>query len=285
MLMKNDNLMQTLLERRSIRRYQPRPLNNNDRQTVDKIIKNSKALQPSIITSINIHEINPQINLVSLLGAYGRLVSPPYILLPTTPDDPSALINQGYQMQQIVIHLYQQGIGSCYLGALGSFDRLREQFSLPENVSVGALLAFGYPADSLPGRTFNTLFRSAIGSSRRLPVEKVFFETSFDNPSLPPTNLRSIIDAGRMSPSAVNAQPWRFFHDRDALVLYRKRNNPKYGLSGQDYALFDCGICMANIQLALQAADMPGKWHLLDDDSRVKYDTNPDLIPLAKLVL
>jgi len=283
--MTDNTLYQTLLQRRSIRRYDPRPINAAD---LHKVSHSNAAIQP-FISNINVdmqlHDINHELDLVKLVGAYGHLVSPPHAVLPTSPDEPFALVEQGYRMQQMVIHLYNQGIGSCYLGSIGRQTQIQSRFALPRSNLTGALLAIGYPAEGLPGRTFNTLFRNAIGSNKRLPLEDIFFSGSFDNPTTPPEHLNPLLEAARFAPSAVNAQPWRFLLLDKVLYLFVTRKNKKYGISGQNYALFDGGICMANITLAMQALDINASWLPITEKTNSDMPPCPEQFkPLSRLL-
>ena len=278
-------LYQTLINRRSIRRFAPQRLSAQDRESAACIIREIVPLIPQYDLDIHLRDIGDQIDLVSLLGAYGRLVTPPHVLLPVSPNTSLALIDQGYRMQQVVIRLYQRGIGSCYLGTLKNQETIRSHFNLPENTITGALLVYGYPSQSLPGKTFNRVFRSAMGSNRRLPMQDLFFTDTFDNPSRPPEQLRQILEAGRFAPSAVNAQPWRFLLSDRTLFLFATRENKKYSVSGKNYAFFDSGLCMANISLAMQALNIQGRWHLIDGSKNDCPDHPQDLIPLAGLII
>ncbi len=278
-------LYQTLINRRSIRRFAPQRLSAADHESVASIIREIVPLMPQYDLDIHLRDIGDQFDLVSLLGAYGRLVSPPHVLLPVSPNMPLALVDQGYRMQQVVIRLYQREVGSCYLGTLRHLNTVHSYFNLPENTITGALLVFGYPAQSLTGKTFNKVFRTAMGSNRRLPLEVLFFTDTFDNPSQPPEQIKQIVEAGRFAPSAVNAQPWRFLLSDQTLFLYMTRENKKYSVSGKNYAFFDSGICMANISLAMQALNVQGHWQLIDDTEK-DYPHHPqDLIPLARLII
>ena len=88
-------LYQTLLQRRSIRRYKPQPLNPADLNRVTSAMETCQPFLPDIKVHIQNHKIAAGLDLVKLLGAYGRLVSPPHALLPTSPDEPFSLVEQG----------------------------------------------------------------------------------------------------------------------------------------------------------------------------------------------
>ncbi len=92
-----------------------------------------------------------------------------------------------------------------------------------------------------------------------MSVERIFFRDTFDTPAAPHPELEPFIEAARNAPSAVNAQPWRFLWHGEQLHLFVKRNNPKYGNGAStQYKLFDGGICMGNVTLALEALSTGG---------------------------
>ena len=53
--------------------------------------------------------------------------------------------------------------------------------------------------------------RKAIKADERLPFEELFFDGTFDNPLSKERagNLAQPLEMVRLSPSAVNKQPWR----------------------------------------------------------------------------
>ena len=52
-----------------------------------------------------------------------------------------------------------------------------------------------------------------------------------------------------------------------------------------DYRLYDGGICMSNVALALEALGWEGQWQMLDGDEDDLPEHPPDLQPLAVLDL
>jgi hypothetical protein len=112
----------------------------------------------------------------------------------------------------------------------------------------------------------------------------LFHHGSFDHPTYPPEDLLPILSAAQSSPSAVNAQPWRFLWHEGELHIFVKRYNQKYGIGpGQAYRYYDGGICLANIKLALNTQELEGEWILPDQG----YDipSHPSTLePLAKWV-
>ena len=226
-------------------------------------------------------------DLVSILGAYGHLVTPPHAIVPYAVGQVYVLEDLGYRTQQIVVHLTRLGIASCYIGTLTHENEARTRFSLPEGARIGALLVFGYAATGVGGRALNALVRTVAGATHRLPLESIFFEDDFQQPTSPPQWLQPVIEAARFAPSACNAQPWRFLWQAGQLHLFVTRHNRRYGKgASQAYCLYDAGICMANVVLALQAFGLSVRWSMYQPGEIGDVPTHPaDLRPIARLKL
>ncbi len=259
--MQQGDLYQAILARRSVRRYEKRPLDEATLAQVREIISSVKPLIPENQFEVLMRDEVVGEDLVTVLGGYGRFYTPPHSLAPYMLGEEHVLEDLGYRTEQIVVRLAALGIGSCYIGVLKREDQVRVHFGLPKGGRIAAFLVFGRPAAAVGGRTFNTLMRRGLGGHKRLPVERLFFQGAFDNPAVPPSKISPLIEAARSAPSGVNAQPWRFLWRDGRLHLFVTRNNPKYTMAGsQEYRLHDGGICMTNITLALEALRMAGRW-------------------------
>jgi len=280
------HLYESILARRSVRRYDKRPLDETVLAQVQEIVSSVKPLIPGNHFEVLMQDVSPGQDLVTALGGYGRLVSPPHYLVPYATGKKHLLEDLGYRVQQIAVRLTALGIGSCYIGSLGREAAVQALFGLPKEARIGAFLAFGWPSEALGGRLFNTLVRAAAGATNKMPVERIFFQDTFETPAQPPAAFAPLIEAARNAPSAVNAQPWRFLWHGERLYLFVKRNNPKYGGGDRaEYRLYDGGICMANVALALEALEMEGEWRMLSRDSANLPDHPANLQPLATLVM
>jgi hypothetical protein len=193
------------------------------------------------------------------------------------------LIDQAYRVQQIAVHLTALGIGTCYVGSVGREDQVRARFGLPDEARSGAFLCFGYAASGRRGRAFNALMRRAAGATNKLPLERIFFHETFDDPCAPPAELEALLQAARHAPSAGNAQPWRLLWRAGALYLFVQWENRKYG--SQEYSLYDGGLCMSNVALALEALGMAGGWELLPEGEKDLPEQPAELKALARLTL
>jgi hypothetical protein len=143
---------------------------------------------------------------------------------------------------------------------------------------------YGYASVRTGDRLVNETMRRAIGAARKLPPERLFYDRSFERPSVPPKEAAALIEAARAAPSADNAQPWRFLWHEGRLYLYLKRKSLRYRLGGtQDYRWYDGGLCMANVSLAMEALALDGHWSLVDVGGEIVPPCPDALEPLAVL--
>jgi nitroreductase len=287
-MLRQNSVYQAIVARRSVRRYEGTPLDPATLTLVREIIAGVKPLVPENHFDVLMKDVAPGEDLVSRLGGYGRLVTPPHYLVPYIVGERHPLTDLGHRVEQIAVRLAMLGIGTCYIGSLGREAAVRERFALPEGARIGAFLLFGRPSTALGGRTFNAAMRRMIGATNKLPAERIFFRETFDAPTTPPPDLAPLIEAARNAPSAVNAQPWRLLWRDGQLYLFVTRRNRRYGeAGGQLYRLYDGGICMGNVTLALEALGIAGHWVLPEGDG-AEPDIPPhpvDLEPLARLIL
>ena len=258
----NTKLYETILNRRSIRRYEPRPLSSGDIVQIEKEITRIKPLHPENHFTALIKNTTNGEDLATLVGGYGKLLSPPHYLVPSMTGNSFALADLGFCTERLVLHLTSLDAGTCYVGTIGQEEKVRNHFQLDAAARVGALVAFGRPAKGV-GRAINSLIRKGVGATNKLPAEKIFFMDTFNNPGTPSTDLAPIIEAARLAPSAVNAQPWRLLWTEDQLFLFVTQTNSRYPASKIDYRLYDGGICMANISVALEAIGQAATWRFL----------------------
>jgi nitroreductase len=254
-------------------------------EQIEQLIQNTRPLSPeNTFHALFRDGMLIDQEFITSMGAYGYIVTPPHAMAPYLIGDRFPLIDLGFRVEQIVIQLTRMGIGSCYIGTLSREAAVRNRIGLPHNSRCGALLVFGYPTGTIPGRALNAIFRSVPRGNSRLPVSQIFFDGSFENPSDPPEPLLPILTAARFAPSAVNAQPWRFLWVEPMLYLFVTRLNRKYGRgASQDYRLYDGGICMANVSMALEVLGIQADWDLLYTGMNAFPPHPADLEPLARL--
>ncbi|MBN1349840.1 nitroreductase family protein [candidate division KSB1 bacterium] len=281
-MFKDESLYNAILSRRSIRRYRKQALDADTMEKIRDLAANSLPLVSDNRFEAIIRDTTDGENLASVVGGYGRIVSPPHYLVPFVTGETHLLEELGFRLEQLAVRMTSMGIGSCYVGCIFREQHVKSMFGLPRSARCGSLLAFGLPPDSIGGKTFNSVTRFVIRATDKLPAERILFSESFEQPDLPPENLKPLIEAVRLAPSAVNAQPWRFIWKDGRLHLFIKRRTAQYG-SGvkQDYKYIDAGICMANISLAMEAGGIKASWRFHETSDSPAPKCLQELQPVA----
>jgi nitroreductase len=281
------DLYQAILNRHSERRYRNTPLSNQNLAHIDDIIAQVTPLIPQNRFAVMRRDVLSGEDLIAAMGGYGRILRPPHFLASYIVGDQFPLVDLGYRMEQIAIQIVQLGISICFIGSLGREADIRIRFQLLRSARTAAFLIFGYPEVNVTGRTINAVLRRRQRSNTKLAAERIYYNETFDHPQAPPEHLAKLVEAGRLAPSANNAQPWRFLWHNQHLYLYIRKENPRYGnkISHQQYRFFDAGTCMGNITLAMQALDVSGHWTLLTGSESSLPQHTTSLHPIARLTL
>jgi nitroreductase len=280
----DNDFYTTILTRKSVRSYDQHSFNPADMARVELILKNTNPLIPGSKFSVLFKSREKGEDLVSILGAYGRFISPPYYLLPFEIGEEQSFVDLGYQTEQIAVQLWSKGIGSCFIGCLSRQEKVRMDFHLPDNARMAAFLAIGYPSEKFGIDSISKGAKSILGIRNRLALEDICYRDSFQHKFEPEGKWQAILEAARMSPSAVNAQPWRFLFRGNDLFIFSSQDHRKYLLpENRFYTLHDCGICMANMTMAMDSLGHQGKWSLLNESDAREIGLPTNLIPLAKL--
>ena len=285
--MKDQELYQAIIDRATVRQFEQAALTQDSVDQLNAFIAMSKPLVPdNHVAFLQLHEINP-VDLLVAQGPYGTFVVSPHVLLPYTTSQQFPLLEVGYQAQQVVIHLFKAGIGSCYLGTAGRETSVIRHFGLPVNSVMGASLVIGYPKDS-DFRSVANFFRKPGNPTKRLAMEELFFLDEFGNTGTMPEALSLVMTAAQRAPSATNAQPWRFVRKGDWLYLYVLPRVYPFVLSQRNrntYALHDAGLVMANISLAYQALGEERNWVLYDFAEASFPEFPKEVLPVGKIAI
>lgn len=270
-----------LMRRHSVRRFQPNPLSVEQQEKIQTFIAQIQPLFPENKMHWVWRDTNPDENLATVIGGYGRLLTPPHYLALAVSGPHLPLVDCGFRMEQLAVFLTKMQLDSCYVGCIANEIQIKNRFNFPANARIYAVLAMGEAATNPVGRLFNRGMRSLAGATRKLALDKIYFENSFENPVLPPDNLLPLITAVQAAPSALNAQPWRLLKKDNFLYFCVTRRNSRYrGVAYQKYRYYDGGISMANLSIAMQAFNRSEGWEF---DAEFPKNVFPETIGVELL--
>ncbi len=222
------NLYEALLLRKSVRKYRMEPV---DAMILDHIMYFSNKVNV-YAEGIGVQFVLEE-NIEENKGIRGlNHVKAPYYLLVTSELKEDYLINAGYMAQQVVLYMTALNLGTCY------------QASLKLNMMTRSGLPYDYVYGIAFGKSDKDIFR-APEKAKRLPEESlvVYKEEVSDT-------MKKIVKGALLSPSYMNAQPWRLVVYNNRIHVFCKKGMLSNVLS--DEKLFDIGVMLANLA---QAAD------------------------------
>jgi nitroreductase len=186
--MERTNLYETIFKRKSIRKYDLTPL---DEDTLAEISKYMSTLNPMY------DNIKTEIKIVSQKDVKGMGSAPHYIVAFSETKD-GYLENVGFMLQQIDLFLSANGIGACWRG----LQKPTKETLSNSKLEFVILLAFGKPKEPL--------HRESVSKFKRKPLRQISNITGADE----------LLEPARLAPSATNNQPWFFTRSDDLIHAY-----------------------------------------------------------------
>ncbi len=220
------NSFEAIFSRRSIRHFKQEKL---DWEIIADLLDYANKL-PMLIEGIAV-EFKLVSNIEAKQGFYGPFnVKAPYYLCISSEVKEDYMLNAGYLMQQINLYLTAKGLGTCFLVAYpGS--------------GLKATMKYEYIVALAFGKTNSTLTRDS-SDAKRLPEGDIIVYKEEVTP-----DIKQVLAAARLSPSAFNSQPWRFVVYKNRIHVFAKKN--LFIAKALDYnKMIDMGIMMANFLIA-----------------------------------
>lgn len=157
-------------------------------------------------------------------------------------DHPFAAVNAGYVMEQLVLYLVSKGFATCYLGDAKSKPDLDQYQPM-------IVVAFG----------------KAAATAVKKPASRKKLTELVNQPPVAQQNVRKIIEAARIAPSAFNLQPWRFMPQDGKIHIFMKKESLMQTKRMKELTLLDMGIAMCH--MALAAEELWLDWRLSREDT------------------
>jgi len=204
------------------------------------------------------------------LGTYGFIRGATGFIIGAMGPGEGNLEDFGYQMERLVLHATDLGLGTCWLGGSFTKSRFARAIDAGPDESVPAVVAAGYPAQS-PG-FLDRRMRHPVQADHRFPWNRLFWNGQFGTPLTVEAAgaYASVVENVRRGPSASNKQPWRVVRCGDRWHLYIQRT-PGYRdgifqrLGGiADMQRIDLGIALCHWELSAGERNLEGHWQRSD---------------------
>ncbi len=220
--MKNCDLYPTIFKRKSIRKYDPTPLDDDTLQDISKQVQRLTPLYSEIKTEIRIIQSN---------DVKGRMMKKaPHYLAVFSETKEGYLTNIGFMLQHMDLLFSSNSIGSCWQGIpIPTRDVLKSS-----DLKFIILMAFGKPLEPL--------YRESTSEFKRKPIEKI---GDVDG-------AQELLEPARLAPSATNSQPWFFKGDDRIMHAYSVKPNILKAIVVNKYIPIDMGITIYHLKVAAE---------------------------------
>jgi len=197
-------------KRKSVRKYDPTPLDSATIDNVHEQIKKVIPLYPNINYSIEVAD--------KTKGLFN--VKAPHYLIFRSEEKDGAYENIGFIGQQLDLFFSESGLGSCWLGS--SKPEEKDSAELPLIICM----SFGKPDEAL---------HRTLSEFKRKPLSEISEGTD------------ERLEAARLAPSGMNSQNWFFAAKEGKIHCYRKKANPLLGFIYNNMNTIDMGIAIYHI--------------------------------------
>lgn len=238
-----------ILNRRSVRTFDGQALNESDKEHLRSFMENIENPFdiPVDFKLMNAKEHGLTCPVVSGTDLYvgGKIKSVP-----------NAFVAFGYSFEMLVLYAQSLGVGTVWLGGTMNRSAFEQAMELDADEIMPCASPLGYPASKMSLR--EGMMRKAIKADERFPFEELFFEGTFDTPLTKERagDLAQPLEMVRLSPSAVNKQPWRVVVADNAVHFYLKRSKGFEHGENLDMQKVDMGIALCHFALAAREKDL-----------------------------
>lgn len=170
----------------------------------------------------------------------------------------------GYAFEKVVLFAESLGVGTTWIA--GTMDR--QAFERAVRLEAGEVMPcvspLGYAAKKMSLR--ETMMRKGIHADSRLDFGALFFRDSFGTPlsSENAGEMKTILEAVRLAPSAVNKQPWRVVLSGNKAHFYLKHSRSRVSDGGWDIQKIDLGIALCHFELAAAQCGLQVSFEISD---------------------
>lgn len=252
-----NQLVNAIALRHSVRTFAP---TSAEDALLEKVMKFIDALSLPFDSNVRIHKFTA----VPGKGLYNNGVNPPDNLAVFSQTDLVSVSKAGFAGELVMLYMVSLGLSTCWFGhyklsELGKYvpgistpERIRESnmgYGYGKHVDVGerviCCVPFGHKDEK--ARRMMDFLAGRVGKNRK-PVETLLEEPN--QAKNIPEEIRQVLEAARLAPSAGNSQMWRFgFEDDFKTITVAKPIEYKH--FKWEHSDVDIGICAAHIWLEL----------------------------------
>jgi hypothetical protein len=197
------------------------------------------------------------------LGFYGNIKgAPAFLAFIGDTSDPNVQEKMGYTGEAAVLEATSLGLGTCWVALTYNARAVKSIIKLENTEKLICVSPVGYTSEQW---SFEENVLSGFGNNhKRKPLQTMVSGLS---EAQWPDWTRAALEAARLTPSAVNRQPWGFRIEERSITVYVKDRGPEFNVARR----LDCGIAMLHIELGAQSCGVSGSWELLKQPQVARF--------------
>ena len=216
-----------IFKRKSVKRYDPTPLDDDILEEISNQLSNLKPLYDDIKTEVKILPLED-------VQVKKKKKEAPHYLVMFSESKEGYFANLGFMMQQMDLFMSKNNIGSCWQGS----PKPNENVLKNSDMEFVIVMAFGNPRDSEP-------VHRDISEFERKPLNEISTVQGSDE----------LLEAARLAPSSGNVQPWFFTGDKNLINVYTSKLYPKKDYPPHiinKYNAISTGIALYHLKVAAE---------------------------------
>ena len=259
----NKPITEIIKQRHSVRTYEDTLLKKEILQKVENYIEEINNSKGVFGGKIKVNLVKKQNgDKETKVGTYGVIKGANYYLTATyNKSEENGLYDLGYLFEKLILHLTDIGLGTVWLGGTFNKGNFAQAINLKEDELLPVVSPIGIESSK------KTLISKMFGASRnkRKDFSTIFFQYDFNAPLTyeEAGDYKEVLENVRLSPSAVNKQPWRIIKENNSFHIY---NEGKMEMSK-----IDIGIALCHFQLSAEEKGLAGQFKVLDNKINDNY--------------
>lgn len=245
------NIIEAMKERHSVRSFDGKGISENAIQSLKEAAERSTSPFGGNVT-VRLEKFDMKEGYRP--STYGMIRGAEYFFLIGMDDDEASALTAGFRFEQVVLRAWQLGLGCCWIAATFKGSDFDRGSRWPDGEELKIICPVGVA--SRPS-LMDKLARTALGSKRRKPLDKIAFCGDFNHSPAADNRYYEALQMLRLAPSSTNSQPWRALVDGDDVHFYYR---PQSSLS-----IVDCGIGICHFYETERFYGRSGEFRKADD--------------------
>jgi len=206
---------------------------------------------------------NPDEVFKGLVGSYGKVKgSPAYAAFIGDTTDPNFQEKMGYLGEAFILEATALDLGTCWVGGAFRLETIQQHTKVEAQETVLAVTPVGFKSEQYSFME-KTMTRMARSKARKSLDELIESEKEKERPQW----MNVALEAARISPSAINRQPWRFIVEDNGIKVKVDQEKNSIKISKR----LDCGIAMLHLEVGALASGVKGQWEYLESPDVARF--------------